>query len=309
MTDDVRVAISALGLMRQGSLEGTTTSAPLPHPSHQSVLSTSSYSTSSALPSHAFPPSDHHSRATSSSHRSDPSRSTSTASIASNSEAWTTASGTSDTGFSSPVDTASASGCGGYSGGVGYGEADAEMGEMKGLGEAELGGQDEQQGQDPRFMARVSQLPYVSGGLEWYERSKASSRVVKVRFLLFLFCFLQLVLMLLWTAARCRPRRVVLLRRIRTDNVTTRRSRRLRLPPTRPDQRGRFSWSQITRFAITTTTRVFSEDEYGRGARSANGRGSGGSAGGRRRRSVWSAEGTLDGERRFCWPGRRSAEE
>lgn len=35
---------------------------------------------------------------------------------------------------------------------------------------------------DPRFIARVSQLPLVSGGLEWYERSKASSRVVKVRF-------------------------------------------------------------------------------------------------------------------------------
>lgn len=33
---------------------------------------------------------------------------------------------------------------------------------------------------DPKFMARVSALPIVSGGLEWYERSKASSRVVKV---------------------------------------------------------------------------------------------------------------------------------
>lgn len=33
---------------------------------------------------------------------------------------------------------------------------------------------------DPKFIARVSALPIVSGGLEWYERSKASSRVVKV---------------------------------------------------------------------------------------------------------------------------------
>lgn len=33
---------------------------------------------------------------------------------------------------------------------------------------------------DPTFIARVSQLPLVSGGLEWYERSKANSRVVKV---------------------------------------------------------------------------------------------------------------------------------
>lgn len=32
---------------------------------------------------------------------------------------------------------------------------------------------------DPNFISRVSQLPLVSGGLEWYERSKASSRVVK----------------------------------------------------------------------------------------------------------------------------------
>ncbi|SCV68376.1 BQ2448_497 [Microbotryum intermedium] len=32
---------------------------------------------------------------------------------------------------------------------------------------------------DPNFIARVSQLPIVSGGIEWYERSKASSRVVK----------------------------------------------------------------------------------------------------------------------------------
>ena len=34
--------------------------------------------------------------------------------------------------------------------------------------------------EDQKFISRVSQLPLVSGGLEWYERSKASSRVVKV---------------------------------------------------------------------------------------------------------------------------------
>lgn len=41
-------------------------------------------------------------------------------------------------------------------------------------------GTEEQEVLDPNFMSRVSQLPIVSGGLEWYERSKASSRVVKV---------------------------------------------------------------------------------------------------------------------------------
>lgn len=33
---------------------------------------------------------------------------------------------------------------------------------------------------DPNFIARVSQLPLVSGSLEWYERSKKSSRIVGV---------------------------------------------------------------------------------------------------------------------------------
>lgn len=67
-----------------------------------------------------------------------------------------TAPTTSSTGQSSPVGPASLA-------------ASSERGDVQ-VGEGEA-----------RFMARVSQLPLVSGGLEWYERSKASSRVVKVR--------------------------------------------------------------------------------------------------------------------------------
>ncbi|GAA6002818.1 hypothetical protein JCM10207_007697 [Rhodosporidiobolus poonsookiae] len=163
MTDDVRVAISALGLMREGSLGGSAPPASLPLPTSSSLLDSS----------HSLSPSTHHSRTASSSHRSDPSRSTSTASTASNSEAWTSAD-TTDTGFSSPVGTASLAG-------TGADDAYSEM-DMGGLGEAEMRDGEEADGathEDPRFMARVSQLPIVSGGIEWYERSKANSRVVK----------------------------------------------------------------------------------------------------------------------------------
>lgn len=268
MTDDMRVAISALGLMRQGSLEGTTPAPNPPLPPTSLPHSTSTFPTVStaAAPPSTSSSSYYHSRATSSSHRSDPSRSTSTASIASNSEAWTIASGTSDTGFSSPVESVSVSSGGGPAWVFGY--SDAEMNDMKGLGEAELDGQEtlalrgengEEQhpSQDPRFMARVSQLPYVSGGLEWYERSKASSRVVKVRFLPSFFppplTFLPLFI------ARCRPRRIFLLCRFGSDHFSTRRSRRFRLPPTRPHQRRRFSRSQVSRDPASAPPRFFDE--------------------------------------------------
>lgn len=46
--------------------------------------------------------------------------------------------------------------------------------------ESEVGDVELLEPEDPNFMARVSQLPLVSGGLELYARSKASSRVVKV---------------------------------------------------------------------------------------------------------------------------------
>ncbi|KAK4055294.1 transcriptional regulator opi1 [Microbotryomycetes sp. JL201] len=36
-----------------------------------------------------------------------------------------------------------------------------------------------QQSSDPKFISRVSQLPVISGGLEWYGQAKANSRVVK----------------------------------------------------------------------------------------------------------------------------------
>ncbi|BGP12447.1 hypothetical protein JCM10213_006987 [Rhodosporidiobolus nylandii] len=165
MTDDVRVAVSALGLMRDGSLgAGADPNLP-PLPHYPPEPSTSL----SKAPARSNPSTTHHSRAASSSYRSDPPRSTSTASTASASEAWTSAADTSETGLSSPVGTASVAGT----------LEDAEMGDK--LFARALEGGEEHAGQgDPRFMARVSQLPYVSGGIEWYERSKASSRVVKL---------------------------------------------------------------------------------------------------------------------------------
>ncbi|GAA5968366.1 hypothetical protein JCM21900_002392 [Sporobolomyces salmonicolor] len=148
MTDDMRIAISALGLMRKGSLGSST-----------------------APPSHSHPPPpprehvDHHypSRNDSSQHRSDPSRSASTASTSTVSETWGTAA-TSETGASSPLTTGSVA------------AAESDAGDYVG----DRGVENDDSGeQDPRFMARVSQLPLVSGGIEWYERSKANSRVVK----------------------------------------------------------------------------------------------------------------------------------
>ncbi|GAA5972619.1 hypothetical protein JCM11641_002939 [Rhodosporidiobolus odoratus] len=167
MDDDVRTAISALGLMRDGSLGGSpsnpTHPLPLAHYPHSPSQSTSTLDPTTQR---------RHSRTASCSYRSDPSRSTSTASTATPSEAWTSAAGTSETGYSTPVGTASVSGQ----------VEDAEMrdkGMSMGMGGHEMGEAEHAQ-QDPRFMARVSQLPYVSGGIEWYERSKASSRVVKL---------------------------------------------------------------------------------------------------------------------------------
>lgn len=172
MTDDMRIAVSALGLMREGGAPPTTTLPPAgPSPSTSGTQPRHHGSASTSAPEHyALPPLPSRYRAASSSRRSDPSRSTSTASTASASEAWTGA--TSDTGYSSPNGSASVAG----------GDTDmladnklAPDGHGNGEHEHEHGG-------DPRFMARVSQLPVVSSGIEWYERSKANSRVVKVPF-------------------------------------------------------------------------------------------------------------------------------
>ncbi|GAA5900792.1 hypothetical protein JCM5296_004896 [Sporobolomyces johnsonii] len=148
MTDDMRIAISALGLMRKGSLGSSTAPPSHPHP---------------PPPPRAQADHHDHSRAPSSHYRSDPSRSASTASTSTVSETWGTAA-TSETGASSPLTTGSVA------------AADSDAGDYIG----DRGVDDDDGGeQDPRFMARVSQLPIVSGGIEWYERSKANSRVVK----------------------------------------------------------------------------------------------------------------------------------
>ncbi|KAM0755658.1 Opi1-domain-containing protein [Meredithblackwellia eburnea MCA 4105] len=81
--------------------------------------------------------------------RDRPSQSRSASTVSTTSGSWDFSAQTSSTGASSPVPANSEQG-------------DAEFTEG-----------------DPNFIARVSQFPIVSGSLEWYERSKRSSRVVK----------------------------------------------------------------------------------------------------------------------------------
>ena len=165
MTDDMRIAVSALGLMREGGAPASTSDGPPPPPAASTSRHAHADDSSAAQEHYALPSLPSRYRAASSSRRSDPSRSTSTTSTASASETWTGA--TSDTGYSSPNGSASVAGTAG----------DTDM-----LGDRKLGdGEGEHEAADPRFMARVSQLPVVSSGIEWYERSKANSRVVKVR--------------------------------------------------------------------------------------------------------------------------------
>lgn len=147
MTDDMKLAISALGLLRNEGGGATTTpqhSQTSQFPNHSPALSSSQY------------------------------RSTSTASTSTHSDQWGTNTNSSllsgsetGTGTSSPLTTTSI--------------APSDQGDYfkrPGLdGEYEL---EEGNEHDPKFIERVSQLPLVSGGLEWYERSKANSRVVKV---------------------------------------------------------------------------------------------------------------------------------
>lgn len=159
MTDDMKLAISALGLLRnEGTVGGggePSNSAP-----HQPHLSSSS--AAAAGPSY---------------HSAHQYRSTSTASTSTASETWGTSSSTflqsgseTGTGTSSPLTTTSIA------------PSDGEGVDYFKRGQAEQEGGEDVEGVegDARFIERVSQLPLVSGGLEWYERSKANSRVVKV---------------------------------------------------------------------------------------------------------------------------------
>ncbi|GAA6023673.1 hypothetical protein JCM11491_005268 [Sporobolomyces phaffii] len=128
MTDDMRLAVSALGLLRSEGGPGGGGAPPPPPPHHHLD--------------------DHH----------DPSTSSSAASTST----WTAGTGTGTT--SSPVTTTTTT---------------SELGErgdyfFDAPRAVAVGGES-----DPKFIERVAQLPLVSGGLEWYERSKQTSRVVK----------------------------------------------------------------------------------------------------------------------------------
>ncbi|GAA5985186.1 hypothetical protein JCM5350_004263 [Sporobolomyces pararoseus] len=158
MTDDMKLAISALGLLRNEGTVGGGGGEPSNSAPHQPHLSSSS--AAAAGPSY---------------HSAHQYRSTSTASTSTASDAWGTSSSTflrsgseTGTGTSSPLTTTSIAPSDGE--GMDYfkrGQADQEGEDVEGV-----------EG-DARFIERVSQLPLVSGGLEWYERSKANSRVVK----------------------------------------------------------------------------------------------------------------------------------
>jgi len=159
MTDDMKLAVSALGLLRQeGGGGGGTVSSSAPHHS----------TSSSSAPLPAGPASHTASQQY---------RSTSTASTSTTSDAWGTSSASTflpsgseiGTATSSPLTTTSMA------------TTEAEGGDYFKRGTVDGEPEDEVE-EDPKFIERVSQLPIVSGGLEWYERSKANSRVVKVSF-------------------------------------------------------------------------------------------------------------------------------
>ncbi|GAA5871947.1 hypothetical protein JCM3774_000737 [Rhodotorula dairenensis] len=169
MTDDMRIAISALGLMREGSLSGGLSPTPTPTPTPTHFAATAGPNPSITDPAGHSLATGAQRRGRSDSRRSDPSRSASTASMVSYSEAAWTGAATSETSVSSPAGSM-------YLTSSGY-RQDAEMDERAGPG-AEHHHQ-HSAADDPHFIARVSQLPIVSGGIEWYERSKANSRVVK----------------------------------------------------------------------------------------------------------------------------------
>lgn len=144
MSEEVRVAIAALGIMKRG---GSATGVAGP-------------STSDSGPGAAG--------AGGAGERPDTSRSASTTSNASYS--WSASGPTDSTAASSPLAPASVV------------ATESEVGDYD---EPPPAGHHQQQHQqveatDPRFIERVSQLPIVSGGLEWYGHAKASSRVVKV---------------------------------------------------------------------------------------------------------------------------------
>lgn len=142
MSEEVRVAIAALGIMKRGG----------------SATGVAGSSNSDSGPGAAGRAGE----------RPDASRSASTNSNASYS--WSASGPTDSTAASSPLAPASVV------------ATESEAGDYDEPSPAGHHQQQHQQGEatDPRFIERVSQLPIVSGGLEWYGHAKASSRVVKV---------------------------------------------------------------------------------------------------------------------------------
>jgi transcriptional repressor OPI1 len=142
MSEEVRVAIAALGIMKRG---GSATGVAGPSTSDTGARAGAGAGAAGGGPSG--------------------SRSASSTSNASYS--WSASGPTDSTAASSPLAPASVV------------ATEREGGDWD---EPPPAGHHQQQHEatDPRFIERVSQLPIVSGGLEWYGHAKASSRVVKV---------------------------------------------------------------------------------------------------------------------------------
>ncbi|GAA5899397.1 uncharacterized protein JCM6883_005206 [Sporobolomyces salmoneus] len=142
MTDDMRLAVSALGLLRSegaaassgGGGGGGNWSAPQSIASNAGGPNPEAWGTASST----------------STFRSD-----------------TGISGTGTSGTSSPLTTTSIAPSEGGGGGDYFKRGQLQGEEEEGEGEG-----------DAKFIERVAQFPLVSGGIEWYERSKANSRVV-----------------------------------------------------------------------------------------------------------------------------------
>ncbi|SGY35384.1 BQ5605_C002g01760 [Microbotryum silenes-dioicae] len=173
LDEDMRTAIAALGIMRRGGSSNGGTAPPLTpqqpqmnhsdHPHGSEATSSTSYTVTNGRTSGWTGPSTISGGASSSSSAA------STSSSYLDHTRTSSSVGTSEGAMSDDLHH-------NYDGNDKSGLGDDGTSSSAAGAETETGNVNVN---DPNFIARVSQLPIVSGGIEWYERSKASSRVVK----------------------------------------------------------------------------------------------------------------------------------